>query len=207
MPAGETMPATSRRDAELQAFFLAMREAVGAGDHASEPGAKLYERIYAALAEPARPGAVTPGAVPACRHLPEAIAIAKRGPAAAARLARALEAIAPRLAWYRRPGTEALGSLFAEGHANAFIAGPKGLEQREDVWVGVSLMAPGVRYPDHDHPPEEVYAVLSQGEWRNEHDDWHEPGIGGVVHNPPGIVHAMRSGAQPLLAAWALWVG
>ena len=31
--------------------------------------------------------------------------------------------------------------------------------------VGVSLMAPAVQYPDHRHPPEEVYlALVDDGE-------------------------------------------
>ena len=36
---------------------------------------------------------------------------------------------------------------------------------------------------------------------------WHEPGIGGLVYNPPNIVHAMRSAEGPLLALWFLWTG
>ena len=35
--------------------------------------------------------------------------------------------------------------------------------------------------------------MLSSGEWRNAETDWHTPGIGGIVHNPPGILHAMRA--------------
>ena len=69
------------------------------------------------------------------------------------------------------------------------------------------LVAPGVRYPDHHHPPEEIYVVLTPGEWRQQDMPWHQPGPGGVVHNPPGIVHAMRAGAVPLLALWFLWLG
>jgi hypothetical protein len=30
------------------------------------------------------------------------------------------------------------------------------------------------------------------------------PGVGGIVHNPPGIIHAMRSIDEPLLAVWIL---
>ncbi len=33
---------------------------------------------------------------------------------------------------------------------------------------------------------------------------WHEPGVGGVVYNPPDIVHAMRAEAKPLFAIWCL---
>ena len=81
------------------------------------------------------------------------------------------------------------------------------MEQRDDVLAGASLVAPGVRYPDHHHPPEEIYVVLTPGEWRQESRPWHEPGVGAVVHNPPGIVHAMRAGDTPLLALWFLWLG
>jgi gentisate 1,2-dioxygenase len=78
-------------------------------------------------------------------------------------------------------------------------------EIRHDVWIGVSLMAPHMRYPDHRHRPEEIYVVLSDGQWRQASDPWHEPGIGGLVYNPPNVVHAMRSTERPLLALWFLW--
>jgi quercetin dioxygenase-like cupin family protein len=61
------------------------------------------------------------------------------------------------------------------------------------------------RYPDHRHPPEEIYIAMSRGEWRQASNPWHEPGIGNLVYNPPNIVHAMRSADQPLLAVWFLW--
>jgi hypothetical protein len=92
------------------------------------------------------------------------------------------------------------------GHANADILGsvPEALEQRGDVRIGLSLMAPGITYPDHSHPPEEVYLALSRGFWRHEADAWHEPGLGGIFYNPRGITHAMRSSCEPFLAIWCL---
>jgi mannose-6-phosphate isomerase-like protein (cupin superfamily) len=78
------------------------------------------------------------------------------------------------------------------------------LESREDVWVGVSLMAPNTSYPVHHHPPEEVYLVLSEGEWWNDADGWFKPGFGRTVYHRPDQRHAMRSGGEPLLALWAL---
>ncbi len=47
--------------------------------------------------------------------------------------------------------------------------------------------------------------MLSGGEWRQGSNPWHEPGSGGLVYNPPNIVHAMRSAELPLLALWFLW--
>ena len=119
--------------------------------------------------------------------------------------ARALLDIAPTLAWWHRTAGVEPGSPFAHAHANATLIGRGGLEERDDVWVGISLMAPGIEYPEHHHPPEEVYLVMSPGHWRQDRGEWFEPGIGGLVYNTPNILHAMRSGTAPLLATWCLW--
>jgi quercetin dioxygenase-like cupin family protein len=90
------------------------------------------------------------------------------------------------------------------GHANAILVGPNGLVASRHLLIGVSLMAPNTVYPDHRHPPAEGYVMLSQGWWRQEQGPWKTPGTGGWVYNPPDILHAMRSGPQPLLAVWCL---
>ena len=114
-------------------------------------------------------------------------------------------AIEPALEWQRRASyDESASANFPDGHANAMILGPTGLETRADVWLGASLLAPSVRYTDHAHAPEETYLVLSKGEFRQGEGDWFAPGIGGSFYNPPWITHAMRSGETPLFAFWAL---
>jgi quercetin dioxygenase-like cupin family protein len=122
-------------------------------------------------------------------------------------LADAFAVIEPLLSWKVRAGAETQGEGFLSSHANASITGSEGLEIRSDVWIGVSLLAPHTRYPDHRHPPEEIYVVLSGGQWRQGSEPWHEPGTGGLVYNPPNVVHAMRSAELPLLALWFLWTG
>ena len=87
------------------------------------------------------------------------------------------------------------------------IVGPGGLESRNDVHIGVSLLAPNVRYPDHNHAPEEVYLVLSPGRFQHGEFGWFEPGIGGTLYNEPNIRHAMASDEAPLFALWLLWTG
>jgi hypothetical protein len=122
------------------------------------------------------------------------------------KLAAAFVRIEPRLAWRRRPTWNASASEnFAEGHANAMIVGPGGLEPSASIQLGVSLLGPNVRYPDHRHPPEETYLVMSDGEFSQRGGPWFRPGIGGSFYNEPGITHAMRSLGEPLLAFWALW--
>ena len=89
-------------------------------------------------------------------------------------------------------------------HSNAQIIGPEGLEVRHDLIVGVTLMRPNVAYPDHQHEPEELYLVLSEGLWRQANGPWHTPGIGNLVYNPTDVFHGMKSVDAPLLALWCL---
>lgn len=141
-----------------------------------------------------------PRTLPVLAHLDDALSSARVHGGASAALADALAAIAGHVTWMRRDEPERATPGFARGHANAVLVHSS--RHGSHALMGVSLMAPNVRYPDHQHPPEEVYIVLSPGEWRNDRVDWFEPGIGNVVYNPPGIVHAMRSGDSPLLAIW-----
>ncbi|NNF55716.1 MAG: cupin domain-containing protein [Acidimicrobiales bacterium] len=173
------------------------------------PGSEsLADRVWTALKVPSEQEHVIdpePQALPVCSFLTDALqdSIALGGPISD--LAMAFQDLALELCWERRRNAETGPGAFFHGHANAVLAGPNGLERRNDVVAGASLMAPGVRYPDHRHPPEEFYVVLSPGQWRQGDGSWYEPGPGGVVHHPPGMVHAMRSGDSPLLALWFLW--
>lgn len=142
--------------------------------------------------------------MPACSSLPQALRTAASTAPTLAGIATTFEALEPSLAWNRRSGGSFASANFMDGHANAMVVGPGGIENRDDAWVGVSLLAPHVRYPDHQHAPEEVYLALSPGEFRQADGQWFEPGVGGTFFNKPGIVHAMRSGQAPLFAVWCL---
>ena len=168
--------------------------------------ADLFARCHAALAKPGRPNpSHRPRALPVCRHLDAAVAAAGAGTVGNA--AACLAELAPRLAWMRRDDIDHTDPGFPEGHANAALIGAGGLEEHRDVRLGVSLVAPGVTYPDHRHPPEEGYLVLSAGFWRQDRGEWFERASGETVHNVPNIRHAMRAGQVPLLALWMLWTG
>ena len=143
--------------------------------------------------------------LPVCkRHLDEALAV-KTDRRALEVLIERFKALEPLLEWkWRTIYDSSASENFLMSHANTLIVGPGGLEDREDVWIGATLMAPNVRYPDHAHPPEESYLVLSEGEFQSGQGNWFSPGIGGSFYNSPGIKHAMRSGKNPLFAFWAL---
>jgi quercetin dioxygenase-like cupin family protein len=197
---------TLLRSPDFQLFLTTAEAAIRHGSGVDRRVRVAAERMFTALRTPStQAGQSGTARLPVCRHLMTALEHVSRQTGPVRALADAFAGIEPQLSWKVRPGAEAHGEQFLNGHANATIVGQEGLEIRRDVWIGVSLMAPHTRYPDHHHPPEEIYVVASDGQWRQASDPWHEPGIGGLVYNPPNIVHAMRSTERPLLALWFLW--
>lgn len=192
------------RPKPLQDFLDALRGELSHRQLGAAAGRCLW-RVFDTLDSP-RPITVKEHArLPACAHLGDALDTARQASPSLAKIADAFTALEPHLAWTRRPSADHTASAnFADGHANAMIVGPNGYEPRDDVWVGVSLLAPDVRYPDHHHAPEEVYLVLSNGRFRQGEDDWFEPGIGGSFYNTSNIKHAMASSDEPLFAIWCL---
>ena len=195
-----------KRSPALSRFLEATGETLSGLVEAGTPAGEAAGRISDALAKSTGTIVpVEPDPPPAFRYLDAALYRAVNV-APIASLAAAFSDLAPELAWRRRPGAEAHGGEFRDGHANTEIVGPGGLERRSDVLVGTSLVAPGVRYVDHHHPPEEIYIVMSEGAWYREVRGWYVPGAGSTVYHPPNVVHAMRAGETSLLAVWVLWV-
>ena len=191
------------RPSELQALFeaaeRAIRHSAGGSAAAKAAAVTVFDRLRA---QQGAVSAVPPVVLPVCDHLDAALSQAH---ATRRDVAAALQALAPALVWTRRRSARPEDAAFWDGHANAMLAGPGGLEARDDLWLGVTVMAPGVTYDDHSHPPEETYLALTPGQWWNTGMDWTDPGPDGLIHNPPGITHAMRATAErPFLALWVL---
>jgi hypothetical protein len=197
-----------QRDATLQAFYDLTETAIlRRADTCINAGPAAKPVFDALRKNVGSQGSFAPEHLPVCDALESALHLASTAPAPIPELAAALNELSPHLQWMRRDSSQPDGTSFHDGHANALVAGPGGIEEREDVWVGISLLAPHVRYPDHQHHPEEVYVSLAGGAWRNANMDWTAPGPGGLIYNDPNVLHAMRTEAQPLLAIWCLWVG
>lgn len=208
------------RSIELTTFLTSLHNAITERAPTGSRSGDVIEKIMQALKIEHPAASLKPVWLPTCEHLEDAMenitlfasqdiqgqASINRASSLVAH-AQALQAIAPKLAWWQRTVDVEPDKPFSHAHANTTLIGKGGLEERDDVWVGISLMAPGIEYPEHHHPPEEVYLVLSPGQWQQDGGAWFEPGIGGLVHNTPNILHAMRSGSAPLLATWCLWKG
>lgn len=193
----------TKRNSELQ-WFLAAAEAAYA-HLVTEPTARdAIGIIFDALQTPAAVYNPSGSSLPTCEFLDAALAQASTLPTTAV-LARRFRNLEPQLNWRcRTHGNESASANFAQNHAEALICGPGGAEDRSDVCLGMSVLAPNVRYPDHQQAPEGVYLFLSTGEFRHGDSGWFTPGVGGTAYNPPNTTHAMQSGDQPLLVLWTL---
>lgn len=141
---------------------------------------------------------------PACEWLDQALEPYLSAQDAFGQVARSIKALEPFIGWFRRMTVANASDNFLEGHANGMICGPGGIEDRPDLQLGLLVMKPDVRYPDHSHPPEEAYVLMSSGQFRKDRGPWLSPAIGSGIHNAPGAVHAVRSDESPLLTLWCL---
>lgn len=192
------------RHESLQEFVDALSGAFAVAERGPDVSS-VAKSLFAQLIHSGAPGNEEGRQLPVCKYLPTALSFAHSKFPQLARLATAFSKIEPSIKWKVRasPG-EFASANWSDGHANATIVGPGGLEDRDDIAIGVSLIAPNVRYPDHQHAPEEIYMVLTPGRFQHGKSDWFEPGPGGTLHNEPKIKHAMASDNSPLLAFWCL---
>ncbi|WP_321937928.1 dimethylsulfonioproprionate lyase family protein [Paraburkholderia sp. J8-2] len=171
-----------------------------------EAGRQLAVKVFERLEQPSDDGRCNSTRYPACALLDSALAPLLDDTTGLGDAARAIKLLEPAMGWQRRTSGSNGSEDYVEKHVHGVICGPSGMESRYDVQLGFSLLAPHTRYPDHRHPPEEAYVLLSAGEFRQREGDWFDPGIGGGLHNTPNSLHAMRSGATPLFALWCLLV-
>ncbi|MGF6964528.1 hypothetical protein OKW43_001533 [Paraburkholderia sp. WC7.3g] len=163
---------------------------------------KVFERIE----QPSDDGRRNSQRYPACDLLDSALAPLLDDPSDLGAAARAIKSLEASIGWQLRTSGSNGSDDYVAKHVHGMICGPGGMESRYDVQLGFSLLAPLTRYPDHRHPPEEAYVLLSAGEFRQGNGHWFDPGIGAGLHNPPNSPHAMRSGTTPLFAIWCLLV-
>lgn len=152
--------------------------------------------------------------LPVLAHLPEATAAGRLHLPACA--GEALRTAVAGAAWTQTAAYVARppGPRFLDGYAHATLAGPadgaptKGAPgSGPPAALGLLLLGPGVHYPHHRHPADEVYLPLSAARWS--HDvgaPLREEPPGELLHHQPEQAHAMDTGTEPLLALY-VWTG
>lgn len=72
--------------------------------------------------------------------------------------------------------------------------------------AGIMVLGPGQGYPEHAHPPAELYLVLhGSRRWRfGDSERYLKVDQGQVLSNSPMDVHGIEAGDDPLVALWVL---
>jgi len=146
-----------------------------------------------------------PRRLPACRFLPEAIGETMLADPS---LAAALAMIDDDLSWRQNAGYSdaAMGQPgYMDAYAYAEVIGPGGLLAGDDFLLGLMILGPGLRYPDHAHPAPELYRVLcGDSIWSRDGGVFEPREPGDWIWHDSGTVHATTTRNRPLLALY-IW--
>jgi hypothetical protein len=152
----------------------------------------------------AEPRAVAACPLPVLRWLPQ---IAGGTEAFAIDLVAAVCHAAPSLAWRQTYTAKDLDSAFLDNYGWSEIAGSRGPLASARLACGFLLLGPATHYPRHRHQAEEIYVPLrGTAAWQQGDAVWRDRPPGTAIHHASDEPHAMRTGANPLLALY-LWRG
>ncbi|CAG0950207.1 MAG: transcriptional regulator [Rhizobiaceae bacterium] len=164
----------------------------------------LVDGFAAAIGAAPAERALAPVSLPCLEYLPRAAAIAGGG---AKPLAQCLARHAADLRWAQTYSEADFGRDFLDRYGWTELVGTRGHFASDTIAAGFLLLGPHVVYPDHHHIAEEIYVPLTPlAEWRKGDGAFVRRGPGEVIHHPSNVGHAMRTGAEPLLALY-LWRG
>ena len=150
----------------------------------------------------ARKSAGVAAPLPVLRWIPDLLSGADM---ASMDIVASLCAAAPTLTWQQTYTVNELGSGFLDNYGWSEVFGVHGPLRSDRIACGFLLLGPSTQYPRHRHEAEEIYFPLSgTAAWLQGDEVWRaRPPVTAVYHSS-GEIHAMRTGAQPLLALY-LW--
>lgn len=120
-------------------------------------------------------------------------------------LAQAFRAGAPYATWRETYKGTAIGDDFLNRFGCYCLIGPGGGWRSEHMAAFMVYMPPGLWYPYHHHPAEELYYVLAgEAEFLRDGEDPETLRAGEAVFHAANQPHATRTHDQPLLA-YVLW--
>ena len=115
-------------------------------------------------------------------------------------LGQAMQRAAAEVSWIASPRT-------TDGGRDVALAPINDVRELGTLICGLLLVAPGAAYPEHAHPPQEIYLpIAGDGRWRYGGESSYRPlSADALVYNNPDDVHSVIAGDEPLLALYILW--
>jgi Dimethlysulfonioproprionate lyase len=123
-------------------------------------------------------------------------------------LVEATAALAGELDWRQTYSSADFGQRFLDNYGWSEWIGERGAFVSDAIACGVLMLGPDTEYPAHSHEAEELYLPLAgRAWWRSGKSDWRLRAPGTWIHHPSWTTHAMRTGREPLLAAYVWRAG
>jgi hypothetical protein len=196
--------AAAEQPERLQTLLAALRRAFvveTASDPAARDELRRVAQLIAAIGD--QPAELRPTQHPLTRHLSKVL---ERADQLAPEIAGALRPIASELPWRYgyAPRTDAPGLEAAMGWAE--LIGPQAPIVSTKVCFGLTLIAPHSFYPPHRHPAVELYRIVVGDPLWTVATTTSTQSPGALIFHDSNVVHAMRTGAEPLLAIYS-WTG
>jgi gentisate 1,2-dioxygenase len=112
------------------------------------------------------------------------------------------------LDWRQTYSSADFGQRFLDNYGWSEWIGDRGAFISDAIACGVLMLGPDTEYPAHSHEAEELYLPLAgRAWWRSGKSDWRLRAPGTWIHHPSWTTHAMRTGREPLLAAYVWRAG
>lgn len=147
---------------------------------------------------------LAPKSLACLRHLDRAASVASPGEKP---LLSLLAACRQQFCWGQTYTAEDFDQRFLDNYGWMELIGTRGHFENDAIAAGFLVLGPDILYPDHRHIAEELYVPLTGGtEWRKGEGSFIARAAGEVIHHPSNVTHAMRTGAEPLVALY-LWRG
>ena len=122
-------------------------------------------------------------------------------------LVEVLTAHADVLAWRQSYTAADFGAAFLQRYGWTELVGLRGPIPSGTIACGILMLGPDIDYPAHAHEAEELYLPLAgKARWTRGDGAAIERPAGTPIHHPSWVPHAMRTGAEPLLALY-VWRG
>ena len=123
-------------------------------------------------------------------------------------MVEAVAALADDLDWRQTYTSADFGERFLQNYGWSEWIGKRGAFESDAIACGVLLLGPDIEYPAHSHEAEELYLPLAgHAWWRSGQSDWQLRPPGQWIRHPSWTTHAMRTSAEPLLAAYVWRAG
>lgn len=146
--------------------------------------------------------AIAPATIPVTRFLAETTA---RTMLVDPLFAAALAGVSDGLRWQQSNAytDEILGHGFCANYGWAEVIGRDGFFAGDDFRLGFFLLGPNRHYLGHHHPAPELYLPLTgPSEWQQGKGEFVTKAAGEAIWHAPHVVHATKTGLEPLLALW-----